>query len=116
MRLSPIDPLSYAMYGTVALSHVVRGDYEQAIPWAVKALGEPIALVHVDHRDFPIPVRLVAANVRCRKLAFSIPSLTRKGRFFLTTTVAWKPCIFRWKTLHFCPHLRLAVLSPKKFF
>lgn len=47
MLLSPIDPLSYAMYGTTALSHVVRGDYEQAIPWTLKALNEPTAHVHM---------------------------------------------------------------------
>lgn len=35
------------MCGTVALSHVVRGNYEQSIPWTVKALKEPTAHVHI---------------------------------------------------------------------
>ena len=47
MRLSPIDPLSHAMCDTVALSHVVRGDYEKAIPWSLKALSEPTAHAHI---------------------------------------------------------------------
>ena len=47
MSLSPIDPLTYAMNGTIALSHVVRGDYEKAIPWSTKALTEPTAHVHM---------------------------------------------------------------------
>lgn len=47
MSLSPIDPMSYAMRGSLALSYVVRGDYEQAVPWVVKALNEPTAHVHL---------------------------------------------------------------------
>ena len=37
MRLSPLDPLYYAMLGTRALSHMIDGDYEAAARWADKA-------------------------------------------------------------------------------
>ncbi len=47
IALSPIDPLSYAMLATRALSHVVRGDYEAAASWAHRATMAPNAHVHI---------------------------------------------------------------------
>ena len=47
IALSPIDPLSYAMLATRALSHIVRGDYETAASWAHRATMAPNAHVHI---------------------------------------------------------------------
>lgn len=41
MALSPIDPLHYAMLGTRALSHLVRGDDGQAASWSDRAARAP---------------------------------------------------------------------------
>lgn len=45
MRLSPLDPLYYAMLGARALSHMGDGDYEEAARWADKAARSPGAHV-----------------------------------------------------------------------
>ena len=45
MRLSPLDPLYYAMLGTRSLSHMADGDYEEAALWADKAARSPGAHV-----------------------------------------------------------------------
>ena len=45
MRLSPLDPLYYAMLGTRALSHMSDGDFEEAARWADKAARSPGAHV-----------------------------------------------------------------------
>lgn len=45
--LSPIDPLGYAMRCTLGISHLVRGDFEQAIRWVDQSLREPNAHVHI---------------------------------------------------------------------
>ena len=47
IALSPIDPLSYAMLATRALSHIVRGDYETAALWGHRATMAPNAHVHI---------------------------------------------------------------------
>lgn len=45
MALSPLDPLQYAMLGTRALSHFVRGEDEAAADWAERAACAPGAHV-----------------------------------------------------------------------
>ena len=45
MRLSPLDPLYYAMLGARSLSHMTDGDYEEAARWADKAARAPGAHV-----------------------------------------------------------------------
>jgi len=45
MRLSPLDPLYYAMLGTRSLSHMVDGDYEEAARWSDRAATAPGAHV-----------------------------------------------------------------------
>lgn len=45
MLLSPIDPMHYAMLGTRALSHVVRGNYTEAARWGDRAARAPGAHV-----------------------------------------------------------------------
>lgn len=43
ISLSPIDPLSYAMLSTRALSHMIRGDFEGAKDWVGRAIKIPNA-------------------------------------------------------------------------
>ncbi len=45
MRLSPLDPLHYAMLGVRAWTHVVRGESADAAHWAVRAARAPGAHV-----------------------------------------------------------------------
>lgn len=45
MALSPLDPLQYAMLGTRALSHFVRGENEAAALWSERAARAPGAHV-----------------------------------------------------------------------
>ena len=45
MRLSPLDPLHYAMLGTRAFTHMVRGEDAEAADWAERAARSPGAHV-----------------------------------------------------------------------
>ena len=47
LRLSPIDPLCYAFYGTLSLSHLVRKQYERSAEFADQALRQPNAHVQM---------------------------------------------------------------------
>ena len=47
LRLSPLDPLRYAMIATCALSHVLRGDPEEAAILAERAARSPGAHKHI---------------------------------------------------------------------
>jgi tetratricopeptide (TPR) repeat protein len=40
MRLSPLDPQSWAFYGGLAHAHFAAGRHEEAIEWADRALQE----------------------------------------------------------------------------
>jgi adenylate cyclase len=40
MRLSPVDPLTWAFKGGLALAHLVAGRYEEAVDWAEAPLHE----------------------------------------------------------------------------
>ncbi|HYC00729.1 MAG TPA: winged helix-turn-helix domain-containing protein [Candidatus Limnocylindrales bacterium] len=55
MRLSPLDPLFYAMLGTRSFSHMVRGEDAEAATWAERAARAPGAHVL-------IPMIAVAAH------------------------------------------------------
>jgi TolB-like protein len=46
-RLSPFDPLLFAMLTTRAISHTRRGEYQEAATWAVKGAARPNAHVHI---------------------------------------------------------------------
>jgi tetratricopeptide (TPR) repeat protein len=46
-RLSPFDPLQFAMLASRALAHVRLGEYEEAADWAVKATARPNAHEHI---------------------------------------------------------------------
>ena len=84
MRLSPLDPLYYAMLGTRAFTHMVLGEDAQAADWAERAARAPgahvlIALIaSVAHTLAGDETRAQywAANVRARN-----PAL-RSGDFF----------------------------------
>jgi TolB-like protein len=45
MRLSPLDPLYYAMLGTRGLIHMAEGEYQQAAEWSERAARAPGAHV-----------------------------------------------------------------------
>jgi TolB-like protein len=79
MRLSPLDPLYYAMLGTRAFSHMVAGEDSEAADWAERAARSPgahvlIALIAaVAHALAGDDVRAAswAANVRSRSRALT---------------------------------------------
>ncbi len=84
MRLSPLDPLYYAMLGTRALGHLALGEDLEAAAWAERAARAPgahvlIAMIataaHALADDQP-RAALWAANVRARS-----PALTRVDFF-----------------------------------
>ena len=84
MRLSPLDPLYYAMLATRAFSHMVMGEDAEAAEWAGRAAHSPgahvlIALIAVAaHALAGDAIRAAswAANVRSRN-----PALTRSDFF-----------------------------------
>jgi tetratricopeptide (TPR) repeat protein len=45
MRLSPLDPLYYAMLGTRGFTHMLRGEYAEAADWCERAARSPGAHV-----------------------------------------------------------------------
>lgn len=84
MRLSPLDPLYYAMLGTRAFSHLVEGEDAQAAYWAERAARAPGAHVLIAMIASALQAiagdeaasRAWAANVRERN-----PALTRTDFF-----------------------------------
>jgi tetratricopeptide (TPR) repeat protein len=46
-RLSPFDPLLFAMKSSRAISMAIQGDYEEAALWAVRGTLEPNAHFHI---------------------------------------------------------------------
>ena len=84
MRLSPLDPLHYAMLATRAFTHMVLGEDAEAAQWAERAARSPgahvlIALIAVAaHAQANNDTRAAAwaADVRSRN-----PALTRDDFF-----------------------------------
>ncbi len=84
MRLSPLDPLYYAMLATRAFAHMVMGEDTEAAAWAERAARSPgahvlIALIAVAAHSLVRDedrAQAWAANVRTRK-----PGLTRSDFF-----------------------------------
>jgi TolB-like protein/Tfp pilus assembly protein PilF len=84
MRLSPLDPLYYAMLATRAFTHMVMGEDAEAASWAERAARAPgahvlIALIAVAAHALggdEIRAASWAANVRSRN-----PTLTRSDFF-----------------------------------
>lgn len=46
-ELSPFDPLQFGMLGSRAVAHMRLGELEEAVVWALKAIGRPNAHVHI---------------------------------------------------------------------
>lgn len=46
-RLSPYDPLLFAMEGSRAISMAIEGKYDEAATWAIRATSEPNAHFHI---------------------------------------------------------------------
>jgi TolB-like protein len=46
-RLSPFDPLLFAMLGTHAIANARLGNYQEAATWALKAVARPNAHTHI---------------------------------------------------------------------
>jgi len=46
-RLSPLDPLLFAVEGSRAISLLIEGRYEEAAAWSVRASSEPNAHFHI---------------------------------------------------------------------
>lgn len=46
-RLSPLDPLLFAVEGTRAISLAIEGQYDEAAAWSVRATAEPNAHFHM---------------------------------------------------------------------
>ena len=84
MRLSPLDPLFYAMLGTRAFTHMAAGEDGEAAAWAERAARAPgahvliamIAAVAQRLAGHEPAARTWAANVRERNAA-----LTREDFF-----------------------------------
>ena len=47
IRLSPLDPLHYAMLSTRGLTHILRDNYDEATHWAERAVRAPGVHVHI---------------------------------------------------------------------
>lgn len=47
IRLSPLDPLHYAMLSTRGLTHILRDNHEEAVQWSERAVRTPGAHVHI---------------------------------------------------------------------
>lgn len=74
LALSPIDPLGYAMLGTRAMSHMVRGEYAEAAAWVDKAVAAPNAHVHI-HVIAALGHALAGHNDRAAKCVATIRRL-----------------------------------------
>lgn len=74
MRLSPLDPLYYAMLGTRGFIHMVEGDYREAASWSDRAARSPgahvlIAMIAAAAQSLAgdeASAKRWAANVRAR--------------------------------------------------
>jgi len=84
MRLSPLDPLHYAMVGTRALTHMIQGEDAEAAGWAERAARAPgahvliamIAVVAHALAGNQASAAAWSANVRSRNAALG------RGEFF----------------------------------
>jgi TolB-like protein len=93
-RLSPFDPLQFAMLASRALAHIRLGEIAEAAEWAVKATGRPNAHVHIlaiavqslvlakRHDE----ARKFVARIRARAPAYTMEDFLRAFRFDADTT------------------------------
>lgn len=85
MRLSPLDPMSYAMRATRAITHIAQGQDAEAAEWAERAARSPgahvlvamiAAVAHALHGDVAAAARWTA-NVRARNAALGLADFCR---------------------------------------
>lgn len=84
MRLSPLDPLHYAMIGTRGFTHMARGEDAEAADWTERAARSPGA--HVLIAMIAAAAQALAGNeLRAREWAANVrqrnPQLTREDFF-----------------------------------
>jgi len=84
MRLSPLDPLFYAMLGTRGFIHIEEGDYVEAAKWSERAARSPGA--HVLIAMIAAAAQALAGDdIRARTWADAVrsrnPQLTRQDFF-----------------------------------
>jgi DNA-binding SARP family transcriptional activator/TolB-like protein len=88
-RLSPFDPLQFAMFATRALAHVRLGEPEEAVSWALKAARCPTAHAHIlaiaveclslaNRHD---EAQQLAARIRERAPSYNVSDLLRAFHF-----------------------------------
>jgi DNA-binding SARP family transcriptional activator len=93
-RLSPFDPLQFAMLASRAVAHIRLGEIDEAADWAVKATGRPNAHVHIlaiavqslvlaKRRD---DAGKFVALIRERAPAYTVEDFLRAFRFDVDTT------------------------------
>jgi Flp pilus assembly protein TadD len=78
-RLSPFDPLLFAMLASRAMSLVRLGEYDQASEWAMKAAARPNAHQHImaiAAMSLGLAGRLDEANVYKAKIREKVPNYT----------------------------------------
>jgi DNA-binding SARP family transcriptional activator len=88
-RLSPFDPLLFAMLASRATAHVRLGEFQEAAEWASKAAGRPNAHVHILAVAAACSVlagrlddaRRVAARIRERQPGYGTDDFLRAFRF-----------------------------------
>jgi TolB-like protein len=87
--LSPFDPLQFGMLASRALAHVRLGENEDAVHWALKAIGRPNAHVHIlaiaastlalaNRRD---EAKKLVARIRERLPSYDVECFLRAFRF-----------------------------------
>jgi len=93
-RLSPFDPLQFAMLASRALAHIRLGEIGEAAEWAVKATGRPNAHIHIlaiaaqslvlakRHDE----ARKFVARIRARAATYTMDDFLRAFRFDADTT------------------------------
>jgi tetratricopeptide (TPR) repeat protein len=88
-ELSPFDPLQFGMLGSRAVAHLRLGEREEAVDWALKAIGRPNAHVHIlaiatwtlclAHRQEE--AQKLAARIRERNPTYDVEHFLRAFRF-----------------------------------
>jgi DNA-binding SARP family transcriptional activator/TolB-like protein len=78
LRLSPFDPLMFAMFTARAIALVRLGRYEEAVTWALKGAARPNAHVHI----LAIAANCLAAAERMNEARDLITSLHKRAESY----------------------------------
>jgi hypothetical protein len=93
MRLSPLDPLYYAMLGSRGFTHIAKGEYVEALQWTERAARAPGA--HVFMALLAAAAQALAGNqAQARAWAADVRSrgpLIKSGDFFRGYPVKAEP-------------------------